>query len=108
MFHTATWKDLKEGLVTDICFERTKKTLEAKEVDVYVRAEFVAHVFPSNWSWAILAGVEECTEVLEDLPVDVRMMREGTIVGTKQPVMELSGRYLDLGQYETAFLGLIC
>jgi hypothetical protein len=44
--------------------------LEAKEVDVHVRAEFVAHVFPSNWPWALFAGVEECAQVLEDLPVD--------------------------------------
>ena len=108
MFHTATWKDVKEGLVTDIYFERTKKILEAKGVDLHVRAEFVAHVLRSNWSWAVFAGVEECAEVLEDLPVDVRMMREGTIFGTKQPVMELSGKYLDFGQYETALLGLIC
>jgi len=108
VFHTATWKDVKEGLVTDIYFERTKKILEAKGVDLHVRTEFVAHVLPSNWSWAVFAGVEECAEVLEDLPVDVRMMREGTIFGTKQPVTELSGRYLDFGQYETALLGLIC
>lgn len=108
MFHTATWKDIKDGLVTDIYFERTKKILEAKGIDLHVRAEFVAHVFPSNWPWAVLAGVEECAEVLKDLPVDVRMMKEGTIFGTQQPVMEISGKYLDFGRYETALLGLIC
>jgi len=108
VFHTASWKEVKEGLVTDIYFERTKNILEAKEVNVHVRAEFVAHVFPSNWSWAIFAGVDECAEVLEDPPVDDRMVRESTMFGTKQPVMEPSGRYLHLSQYETALLGLIC
>ncbi len=108
MFHAATWKEVKEGLVTDIYFERTKKILEAKGIDSHVRAEFVAHVFPSNWPWAVFAGVEECAELLQDLPVDVRMMREGTIFGTKQPVMEISGAYLEFGRYETALLGLIC
>lgn len=83
MFHTATWKDIKEGLVTDIYFERTKKVLQTKGIDLRVRTEFVA-------------------------PVDVRMMKEGTIFRTQQPVMEISGRYLDFGQYETALLGLIC
>ena len=108
MFHTATHKEVKEGLVTDIYFERTKKILEAKGIDLSVRAEFMAHGFPSNWPWAVLAGVEECAEVLKDLPVDVRVMREGTIFGIKQPVMEISGKYLDFGQYETALLGMIC
>jgi nicotinate phosphoribosyltransferase len=70
VFHTASWKDVREGLVTDIYFERTKNMLEAKEVDVRVRAEFVAHIFPSNWPWAVFAGVEECAQILEDLPVD--------------------------------------
>jgi len=108
LIHTATWKDVKNGLITDVYFERTKKILKAKGIDVSVRAEFMAHVFPLNWPWAVLAGVEECVEVLKDLPVDVRMMKEGTLFATKQPVMEISGRYLDFGQYETTLLGLIC
>jgi nicotinate phosphoribosyltransferase len=108
LIHTATWKEIKEGLVTDIYFERTKKILEAKGIDLPVRAELIAHVLPSNWPWAVLAGAEECAEVLKDLPVDVRMMKEGTLFGTNQPVMEISGKYLDFGQYETALLGLIC
>lgn len=108
MPHTATWKQIKEGLVTDIYFERTKKILEAKGIDSHVRAEFVAHVLPPGWSWAVLAGVEECAEVLTNLPVDVRMMKEGTIFGIQQPIMEISGKYLDFGRYETAILGLIC
>jgi nicotinate phosphoribosyltransferase len=108
LIHTATWKEVKEGLVTDIYFDRTKQILQAKGIDVPVRAEVVAHVFPSNWPWAVLAGVEECAEVLENLPVDVRMMKEGTIFGAQQPVMEISGKYLDFGQYETTILGLIC
>ena len=108
MIHAATWKEAREGLITDIYFERTKKILKAKGIDVSVRAEFMAHVLPLNWPWAVLAGVEECVEILKDLPVDVRMMKEGTIFGANQPVMEIAGRYLDFGQYETTILGLIC
>jgi len=108
LIHTATWKEVKEGLITDIYFERTKQILEAKGIDVPVRAEVVAKGLPSNWPWAVLAGVEECAELLKDLPVDVRMMKEGTIFGAQQPVMEISGKYLDFGQYETTILGLIC
>jgi len=108
LVHTITWKEVKEGLVTDIYFERTKKILQAKGIDLHVRAELKANSLPSGWPWAVLAGVEECAEVLKDLPVDVRMMKEGTIFDTQQPVMEISGKYLDFGQYETTILGLIC
>ena len=108
MIHTATWKEVKEGHVTDVYFERTKKILEARGLDVPVKAEFVAKALPSNWSWAVLAGAEECAEVFKDLPVHVRMMKEGTLFGVHHPVMEISGMYLDFGQYETALLGLIC
>ncbi|OPX41062.1 MAG: nicotinate phosphoribosyltransferase, partial [Desulfobacteraceae bacterium 4484_190.3] len=78
MPHTATWKEIKEGRLTDIYFERTRKILKAKGIDLPVKTEFMAHALPSNWPWAVLAGVEECAEVLKDLPVDVRMMKEGT------------------------------
>jgi len=106
--HTATLEEVKEGLVTDIYFVRTRQILEAKGIDVPVRAEVVAKGLPSNWPWAVLAGVEECAEVLKGLPVDVRMMKEGTIFAAQQPVMEISGKYLGFGQYETTILGLIC
>jgi nicotinate phosphoribosyltransferase len=108
VIHTTTWKEVKEGHVTDVYFERTKKILEAKGLNAPVKAEFVAKGLPSNWSWAVLAGVEECAEVFKELPVDVRMMKEGTLFGAHHPVMEISGMYLDFGQYETALLGLIC
>ncbi|MEE8300179.1 MAG: nicotinate phosphoribosyltransferase [Desulfatiglandales bacterium] len=108
MVHTITWKEVKDGLVTDIYFERTKKILEAKGIDSYVRAELKANSLPPSWPWAVLAGVEECAEVLKDLPVDVRMMKEGTIFDPQQPIMEISGKYLDFGQYETTILGLLC
>jgi nicotinate phosphoribosyltransferase len=104
----ASMEQIKKGLVADIYFERTKKILASKGIDMDVKAEFVAHVLPSDWQWAVLAGVEECAEVLKDLPVEVRAMKEGTIFGREQPVTEISGKYLEFGQYETALLGLIC
>ena len=108
MQQTATWKQVKEGLVSDIYFDRTKKILEAKGIDSPVRVEFMAHKLPSDWNWAVFAGLEECMEILKDLPVEVRAMKEGTIFSTQQPAMEISGKYLDFGKHETALLGLIC
>lgn len=108
MFHTASVQQIKNGLVTDVYFDRTAKILKARGIDKEVRAEFIAKGLPSNWPWAVFAGVEECAALLKDLPVDVRIMKEGTIFHPYEVVMEIHGKYLDFGQYETALLGLIC
>lgn len=108
MLHTATAEQIRRGLVTDVYFERTEQVLKARGIDKKVKAEFIAKGLPREWPWAVFAGVEECVSLLKDLPVDVRIMDEGTLFGSYDPVMEISGRYLDFGRYETAILGFIC
>ncbi len=108
MLHTATAEQIRKGQVTDVYFERTEKILRAKGLDKEVRAEFMAKGLPAGWQWAVFAGVEECVSLIKDLPVDVRVMKEGTLFAPFQPVMEIRGKYLDFGRYETTFLGFIC
>jgi len=108
LLHTASAQQIRDGLVTDVYFERTEKILKAKGIDKEVRAEFIAKGLPSNWTWAVFAGVEECVNLLKDLPVNVRVMQEGTLFAPHQPVMEIHGKYLDFGRYETTLLGFIC
>jgi nicotinate phosphoribosyltransferase len=108
VLHTASAQQIRDGLVTDVYFERTEQILKAKGIDREVRAEFIAKSLPSDWSWAVFAGVEECISLLKDLPVDVRIMEEGTIFGAYQPVMEIHGKYLDFGRFETSLLGFMC
>ena len=108
MLHTATPQQIKDGLVTDVYFERTKKILEARGINKEVRAEFITKGLPGKWSWAVLAGIEECLTLLKDLPVTVRAMKEGTILHPYEPVLEIQGKYLDFGMYETALLGFLC
>lgn len=105
---TATFEEIKAGRVSDIYFQRTLQILRAKGVRKRVRAEFVAKSLPKKWPWAVLAGVEECVELLRDLPVNVRCMEEGTVFRPFQPVMEIEGDYTDFGVYETAILGYLC
>jgi len=108
MFHLATPEQIRSGQVTDVYFSRAQQVLRAKGVDANVRAEFIAKSLPEGWPWAVLAGQEECREVLASLPVRVRMMAEGTVFYPYEPVMEIEGRYSDFGVFETALLGLIC
>lgn len=108
MLHTADSQQIRDGLVTDVYFERTQEILRAKGIDRSVTAEFLAKDFPRDYPWAVLAGMEECVALLKDLPVDVRIVQEGTFIHPFQPVLEIRGKYLDFGRYETALLGFLC
>jgi len=108
MFHCADSEEIKAGKVTDAYFPRTLEILKAKKVDPRVKAEFVAKGLPHKWPWGVLAGVEECIELLSGLKVSVRSMDEGTVFKSYQPVMEIEGKYSEFGLYETALLGFLC
>ncbi len=108
MFHTANPKDIIEGRITDVYFERTLKVLKAKGINPVVRAEFIAKSLPANWPWALFAGLEEAMYLMKHLPIRVRAMKEGSVFYPYEPVMEIEGRYQDFCIYETSILGLIC
>ena len=108
MFHTAVPKDILDGKITDVYFERTLRILEARKMNPVVKAEIIAKNLPDDWPWAIFAGLEEALYLLKDLPVKVRAMKEGTVFYPYEPVMEIEGKYRDFCVYETAILGLIC
>lgn len=108
MFHSADRKEIKAGEITDAYFLRTLEILKKKGIDKWVKAEFIAKGLPHDWSWAILAGIEECVELLSGVRVSVRSMKEGTVFKPYQPVMEIEGRYSEFGRYETSLLGFLC
>ncbi|MFQ5961902.1 MAG: nicotinate phosphoribosyltransferase [Candidatus Methylomirabilales bacterium] len=108
MFHCTTYDAIKAGKVTDIYFARTREILKAEGVDRRVKGEFIAKTLPRDWSWAVLAGLEEVASLLSGMNVDVRAMGEGTVFRPWEPVLEIEGMYTDFCVYETAILGLIC
>lgn len=108
MFQTAEPKDILEGRITDVYFDRTIKILKARGNRKRVKAEFIAKSLPENWPWGVLAGVDEASYLMKNLPVKVRSMREGTVFYPYEPVMEIEGTYQDFCVYETALLGLLC
>ncbi len=108
MFHTADPKEVIEGKITDVYFERSLRILKAKGINPIVRAEFIAKSLPENWSWALFAGLEEAMYLMKHLPIRVRAMKEGSVFYPYEPIMEIEGRYQDFCIYETAILGLIC
>ncbi len=108
-FHVASEPDIKAGEVSDVYFERTVQILKAKGLTKRVKAEIRLKGFPQpDWTFGILAGIEEAAALVEGLPVDVWAMDEGTLFGPHEPVLVIEGTYTDWAQYETALLGLLC
>jgi nicotinate phosphoribosyltransferase len=108
MFFTADPRDVIEGRITDVYFDRTLAILKARNRNPVVKAEFIAKGLPNSWPWAVMTGLAEAGELLARLNISVRAMREGSIFYPYEPVMELEGRYQDFCVYETALLGFLC
>jgi len=108
MFHVAPDDHIKRGKVTDVYFERVTESLKSKGINPFVTMEVRTSGLPNRWEWAVFAGLEELLNLVEGLPVSMRALDEGTIFRAGEPVLSMSGRYLDFGVYETAILGFIC
>jgi nicotinate phosphoribosyltransferase len=105
VMHTASFEDIKAGKTTDIYFVRTKKILEAKGITKNVVAEFTVQGFEG---WGVLAGIEEATELLQGLPLDVYAFPEGSLFFSREPVMRIEGEYSVFCELETPLLGFLC
>ncbi len=108
MFFTADPREVVEGRITDVYFERALAILKARNINPVVKAEFIAKTLPYNRPWAVLTGITEVADLLKPLPVKARAMREGSVFYPYEPVLEIEGRYQDFCVYETALLGLLC
>jgi nicotinate phosphoribosyltransferase len=107
-FHVAPYEHIKEGRVTDVYFDRVIEALKASDIDPLVSMEVRASSLPRDWEWSVFAGLEEVLELVEGLPVMVRAMDEGQLFMAGEPVLSVTGNYLDFGVFETAMLGLLC
>ncbi len=107
-FHLASQEEIKAGRVVDVYFNRTVQILRARGIRKRAKAEVRLKSLPADWTWGILAGIEEVAHLLAGLPVDVTAMDEGTVFGPYQPVLTIEGVYVEWAEYETALLGLLC
>src|SRR5262249_45285428 len=107
-FHVASEAEIKEGQVSDVYFARTVQILNARGIRKRVKAEVRLKSFPQDdWTFGVLAGIEEVAGLLEGLPVDVWAMDEGTLFASHEPVLVIEGTYVEWAEYETALLGLL-
>ena len=108
MFHLADPKDIKEGKITDVYFERTVEIIKTKGIDRRVAAEVRASQLPNSYPWAVLAGLDEVLTLFEGIKVNLWAMREGTFFHPLEPVLLIEGNYSDFAKYETPLLGFLC
>ncbi len=107
-FQIAPDEHIRQGRVTDVYFERVKAALESRGINPLVSMEVRASSLPREWPWAVFAGLEELLELVDGLPVKLRSMDEGKLFRAGEPVLSVTGKYLDFGVFETAMLGLLC
>lgn len=107
-FDIATAKDIIDGKTTDIYFKRSEDILKKEGINKNIVMEVALKSFPTEYNFGILTGIYNTLELLEDRPVDVYAMDEGSLFFEDTPVMSIVGNYLDFGIYETAILGFLC
>lgn len=101
-------EEIRAGKVTDVYFERTRQVLEALNVHKEVTAEIRASSLPCDYPWAVAAGTFDALRLLEGRAVNVEVVEEGTLFGPGDPILRISGDYLEFGVLETALLGYLC
>ncbi len=108
-FHVASEPEIRAGQVSEVYFARTVQILKARGIRKRAKAEVRVKSFPQpDWTFGILAGIEEVAGLLEGLPVNVWAMDEGTLFSPHEPVLAIEGTYVEWAEYETALLGLLC
>jgi nicotinate phosphoribosyltransferase len=105
-FLTVSDEAIKNGECTDIYFVRTEEALKNDNLNPHVVMEVTATSLPGEW--AVFCGLADVLALLDDIPVTVDAMPEGTIFFRNEPVLRIAGRYRDFCRYETAILGFLC
>ena len=107
-FNSASDAEIRNADVADSYFHRTMEVLRSRGLeDAPVHAE-LAYKTSDPEAWFVVAGLDEVAYLLEDLPVEVRAVPEGTICRPHEPLLTISGPYGAFAEHETALLGLLC
>jgi nicotinate phosphoribosyltransferase len=108
-FYVASPDEVISGNVTDIYYLRAMDVLLKKGlISTKVVMDVHAYSFPSNYDWAVLAGLEEVLHLfIGKKNVNVYAMDEGTIFRVYEPVLSVEGPYEALGVYEPAIDGIL-
>jgi len=107
-FDMASPEEIRAGKVSDVYFLRGREILLAEGENPNVVAEIRAGSLPREWPWGVLAGLDEAIDLLEGRGIDVEALPEGSVFYAEEPVLTVTGPYLEFGILETALLGFLC
>ena len=107
-FNVASPEEIQDAEVADVYFHRTMDVLKARgRENTPVHAE-ITYKSSNPDEWFVVAGLDEVAHLLENVGVEVRAVREGTICHPYEPVVTLTGPYSTFAEHETAILGFLC
>ena len=107
-FNTASYEEIQDAEVADIYFHRTMEVLRARGAEntpVHIEVTLKSS---DPEEWFVAAGLDEVAHLLENVEVEARAVREGTICRPHDPVLTLTGPYANFAEHETAILGFLC
>ncbi len=107
-FFIADEEEIRAGKASDVYFSRSMKGLSHDQ-------EVVAEITSSNEEeWITFSGLKEVLSLLSPRNLTISAIEEGEIIGTRDsagipvPFITIEGKYSEIGEMETAILGLIC
>ncbi len=106
-FHIATEREILQGKVTDVYFQRALEALRLSGKDQEIVAEVSTAELPEGFAWGVLAGVDEVIGLLGKKKCDLAALPEGTLFRPMEPVLSIKGLYSEIAIWETAILGLL-
>lgn len=102
VMHSATHEEIVSGRTTDVYFLRTLDILSELNL---ADAEVVAEIFPRKPG--VLAGMDECLNLLKGKNLKVWALEEGETFEKKDTVLRIEGAYKDFAIFETTLLGML-
>jgi len=107
-------EEIKGAVTTDVYFEYARDALRFAGLNPVVTMEVFTRKNPWGARWAVVSGIYEVAKLLQGLPIDVDAMEEGEVFLTdpqfavNEPVLRMTGHYLDFALYENPVLGFLC
>lgn len=102
LFFSANHDEIVRGETTDVYFVKTREILNRLGKG---GTPVVAEIFTSREG--VLAGMDECLNLLKGRGVEVWGLPEGEEFSQKEVIMRIIGPYDAFGLYETALLGFL-
>lgn len=102
LLFSAEHEEILQGMTTDIYFVKSQEILQKYALqDTVVTGEVFAR------RGGVFAGLEEVLGLFSDSEVEIWALEEGQVFAAKEVVMQIRGKYSELGLYETPLLGIL-